>query len=94
MRTPMPEDETVWGGRNATYKNPESKKWLDAMGAKGWTCPTWPKEYGGGGLSKEENKILQQELRRINARPALISFGIMMLRHNTLPFNGWNHKSI
>ncbi|MCG8408863.1 MAG: acyl-CoA dehydrogenase family protein [Phycisphaerales bacterium] len=79
MRTPMPEDETVWGGRNATYKNPESKKWLDAMGAKGWTCPTWPKEYGGGGLSKEENKILQQELRRINARPALISFGIMML---------------
>ena len=79
MRTPMPADETVWGGRNATFKNPDSKKWLEAMGAKGWTCPTWPKEYGGGGLSKEENKILQQELRRIKARPALLSFGIMML---------------
>ncbi len=79
MRTPMPEDETVWGGRNATFKNPDSKKWLDAMGEKGWTCPTWPKEYGGGGLSKEENNVLQQELRRIKARPALISFGIMML---------------
>jgi acyl-CoA dehydrogenase len=21
MRTPMPEEETVWGGRNATFKN-------------------------------------------------------------------------
>ena len=60
MRTPMPEDEVVWGGRNAKFKNPDSKKWLDAMGAKGWTAPTWPKEYGGGGLSKEENIVLQQ----------------------------------
>ena len=58
MRTPMPEEETVWGGRNATYVNPDSKVWLDRMAAKGWTCPTWPAEYGGGGLSKEENLIL------------------------------------
>ncbi len=79
MRTPMPEDETVWGGRGITFKNPDSKKWLDAMGSKGWTCPTWPKEYGGGGLSKEETNILHQELQRINARPALLSFGIWML---------------
>ncbi len=92
MRTPMPEDETVWGGRNATYKNRESKQWLDAMGAKGWTCPTWPKEYGGGGLSKEENKILQQELRRINARPALVSFGIMMLGPVLLEYGNEEQK--
>ena len=31
MRTPMPEEETVWGGRNATYPNPDSKLWLDRM---------------------------------------------------------------
>lgn len=79
MRTPMGEDDTVWGGRNATYANPEAKLWLERMGEKGWTCPTWPKEYGGGGLSKEENLILQDELRRIKARPALTSFGISML---------------
>lgn len=79
MRTPMGDDETVWGGRNATFKNPDSKLWLERMGQKGWTCPTWPKEYGGGGLSKQENQILQEELRRIKARPALTSFGISML---------------
>lgn len=79
MRTPMVQDEIVWGGRNATFKNPESKLWLERMAAKGWTCPTWPQEYGGGGLSKEEAIILGQELARINARPALTSFGISML---------------
>lgn len=79
MRTTGSEDETVWGGRNAEYPSEDAKAWLEAMGSKGWTCPTWPSEYGGGGLSFEENKILQEELRRINARPALTSFGISML---------------
>ncbi len=79
MRTPMPDDESVWGGRRAVYKNPESKIWLDRMGAKGWTAPTWPKEYGGGGLDKDEAKILSQEMRRINARVPLLSFGLWML---------------
>lgn len=79
MRTPMIEEEVVWGGRNAEFKNPESKIWLDRMAARGWTCPTWPQEYGGGGLSNEENLILQSELGRIGARLALNSFGISML---------------
>ena len=34
------------------------------MGARGWTAPEWPKAYGGGGLSKEEGIVLDQELRR------------------------------
>lgn len=79
MRTPMMQDEIIWGGRNAAFKNPESKLWLERMAAKGWTCPSWPAEYGGGGLSKEQAIILSQELARINARPPLTSFGISML---------------
>ena len=77
---PGPNDDgECWGGRKAVYKNPDTKLWLDRMGAKGWTTPEWPAEYGGGGLNKQENKILQEELRRIGARPALLSFGIWML---------------
>ena len=34
MRTPLVPEEEVWGGRNAEYVNPESKLWLDRMGAK------------------------------------------------------------
>ena len=79
MRTPMVQEEVVWGGRRPEFVNPESKLWLELMSEKGWTCPTWPSEYGGGGLSKEEAVILSTELNRLNARPALNSFGISML---------------
>lgn len=79
MRTPMPPEEVAWGGRDAEYANPDSKLWLERMVAKGWTCPLWPAEYGGGGLDSARADILTEELARIHARPALTSFGISML---------------
>ena len=75
----MGEDEAPWGGRKMVWKNPDAKLWLDRMAERGWTAPMWPREYGGGGLSKAQNKVLEQELRRLKARPALMSFGIWML---------------
>ena len=92
MRTPMPENETVWGGRGEKFANPDSELWLQRMAERGWTCPTWPQEYGGGGLSSDENKILQEELRAINARPALQSFGIWMLGPALLEFASHEQK--
>lgn len=79
LNAPMGEDEAPWGGRKMVWKNPDAKLWLDRMAQKGWTAPMWPTEYGGGGLSKAQNKVLEQELRRLKARPALMSFGIWML---------------
>ncbi|MBN8606049.1 MAG: acyl-CoA dehydrogenase family protein [Caulobacterales bacterium] len=73
------EDDIVWGGKNAKFSNPDAKLWLDRMGERGWTAPMWPKQYGGGGLSNAENAVLQSELKRINARPPLYSFGLWML---------------
>ncbi len=93
MRTPMASEKDVaWGGRKAKWHNPDSKKWLDAMAARGWTAPRWPKEYGGGGLNQEENKILSEELARINARPALFSFGLWMLGPVMLEFASEEQK--
>ena len=73
------DDDSIWGGRRAVYKNPEAKLWLDRMASRGFTAPTWPKAYGGGGLSTEQARVLAQELSRIQARPALMSFGLWML---------------
>ncbi|MGM0633156.1 MAG: acyl-CoA dehydrogenase family protein [Pseudomonadota bacterium] len=92
MCTPMPEDEVVWGGRNATFNNPDSRIWLERMAAKGWTCPEWPAEYGGGGLNREQALILQEEMQRINARPPLVSFGISMLGPVLLEFGTHEQK--
>ena len=80
------EEDRVWGGRNAVYPTPAHKVWLDRMGAKGWTAPEWPTEYGGGGLSREQAKVLHSEMRRIDAQPPLASFGVWMLGPALLAF--------
>src|SRR5665213_261747 len=72
-------DSSIWGGKRAKWKNPDAKLWLERMGQKGWTAPTWPKEYGGGGLSAAEARVLEQELAKAQAPMALASFGIWML---------------
>ena len=89
MRKP---GDVAWGGRNAQFSHPDQKIWLERMGEKGWTCPTWPSEYGGGGLSKEENKILQEEMSAIGARSPLGSFGIWMLGPALLEFANEEQK--
>jgi alkylation response protein AidB-like acyl-CoA dehydrogenase len=92
MRTPTPEGETIWGGRRERFVNPDSKIWLERMAERGWTAPTWPTQYGGGGLSRDQDRILAEELRRINARPALQSFGIWMLGPALLEFASEEQK--
>ena len=80
MRSPVRNaDDACWGGRNWTFKSEEQKQWLERMAARGWTAPSWPAEYGGGGLNKAEAKILKEEMARINARSPLDSFGIWMI---------------
>ena len=86
------EDEAIWGGRNATFATPGHKLWLERMGERGWTAPEWPREYGGGGLSREEAKVLASELRRIQAQPALLSFGVWMLGPALLAFGTEEQK--
>jgi len=89
MRKP---GDVTWGGRNAKFSHPDQKIWLERMGEKGWTCPTWPSKYGGGGLSKEENKVLQEEMFAIGARMPIASFGIWMLGPALLEFASEEQK--
>ncbi len=80
MRRPVKSDkDQCWGGRNWVFESDEQRQWLERMAERGWTAPQWPAEYGGGGLSRDEAKVLQQEMARIVARRPLESFGIDML---------------
>ena len=86
QRQPIVKAEQIWGGRNRTFPSADAKAWFETMAAKGWTAPTWPREYGGGGLSAEEAKILQQEMARLQCRPALYEIGIWMFGPALLAF--------
>src|SRR6202789_2119170 len=79
MRTRMPEEEQVAGGKRAVFARPEQKLWLDRMAEKGWTAPSWPKRYGGGGLSGEEALILEEEMQDLGCRAPLRGMGLSML---------------
>jgi alkylation response protein AidB-like acyl-CoA dehydrogenase len=92
LRTPVDEKEVVWGGRNAEFPNDDARLWLERMGERGWTAPTWPKAYGGGGLTPAENAVLQEELKRIGARAPLWSFGLWMFGPVLLEFGSEAQK--
>src|SRR5205814_1181366 len=47
-------------------------------GAKGWGTPTWPAAYGGGGLSRQEARVLAEEMAAIGARNPIGGMGVMM----------------
>ncbi len=80
MREPYrSEADVCWGGRNWKFQSEDQEIWLRCMAEKGWTAPTWPAQYGGGGLDREHAKILKQEMSRIKARPPIYSFGIAMI---------------
>ena len=89
---PFSELEGVWGGRNPEFAYPDQKIWLERMGEKGWTAPTWPAEYGGGGLSKAEAKVLAEEMRAMKLPPALIGFGLTMIGPTLLQFGTEEQK--
>jgi acyl-CoA dehydrogenase len=80
MRTPV--DLSVggyWGGRKRHLADPDARLWCERMASRGWTTPTWPREYGGGGLSRAQARVLDEEMRRLGARTPLTSIGIPML---------------
>ena len=79
MRGPLANpDDLCWGGRKARYPD-DVKRWLDVMAERGWTAPAWPREYGGGGLTKQETKVLAEEMGKLRLRPPLTGFGLSMI---------------
>ena len=64
------------GGRGGRE---DGRVWRDRLVEKGWSAPTWPAEYGGGGLDNEEYMVLIQELRRIRASVPFGGMGMSLI---------------
>ena len=67
------------GDEEAAEVRADRKRWLDAMAARGFTAPMWPTQYGGGGLSPAEAKVLQEEIGKLRMAPALMGMGLSMI---------------
>ncbi|HUO12317.1 MAG TPA: acyl-CoA dehydrogenase family protein [Caulobacteraceae bacterium] len=80
------------GIEEATSENAEIKAWTRAMGDKGWGVPTWPKQYGGGGLSPAEARVLQQEMNRLGAWNPIGGMGTMMFGPTLLEYGNEAQK--
>ena len=67
-------------------------RWKTAMGDKGWGTPTWPRQYGGGGLTPQQARVLQQEMNRIGAFNPIGGMGVMMFGPTLLEYGNEEQK--
>ena len=94
MRQPVVDEYDIcWGGRHFNFKNDAQREWLQKMAERGWTVPEWPKQYGGGGLSKDQARVLREEMAAMKCRSPLTSFGISMLGPALLKYGNEKQKS-
>jgi len=94
LKAPRPttDPEAIWGGRRFANSDDPHIVWMRRVAEKGWTAPTWPKEYGGAGLSPAQARVVEQELQRGGYRQPLASFGIWMLGPVLLEYGNEEQK--
>jgi alkylation response protein AidB-like acyl-CoA dehydrogenase len=77
----------------ALTKAADYQAWRKAMADKGWGTPTWPKDYGGGGLSRAQARVLDEEMARIGAFNPISSMGTMMFGPTLLEYGNPEQKA-
>ncbi len=77
-----------------TTSNADLKAWRKAIGLKGWATPTWPAEYGGGGLSVLQARALSQEMAKLGAfNPMMFGMGVTMIGPTILDYGTPEQKA-
>ncbi|MEM6709263.1 MAG: acyl-CoA dehydrogenase family protein [Pseudomonadota bacterium] len=68
---------------------PDEVRWRDALAEAGYGAPTWPKEYGGAGLTQRHARILDEEMAAVGASnpiPMITGMGITMVGPTVLEY--------
>jgi Acyl-CoA dehydrogenases len=79
-------------GPEREQETADQKAWRLAVGEKGWGVPTWPKAYGGGGLSPAEARVVNQEFARAGAYNPIVGMGTMMFGPTLLEYGTEEQK--
>jgi hypothetical protein len=68
-----------WGDPEFTMSTEERRvfqeQWTDKLRQGGWICASWPKEYGGKGLTTMQQVVLNEEFDRAGAPMRADFFG-------------------
>jgi alkylation response protein AidB-like acyl-CoA dehydrogenase len=81
-----------WGSSKVDLE-PDAALWLERMAARGWTVPTWPREYGGAELTPAQYLVLLEELRLIDARSPLTGRGVNYIGPTLLDYGTPEQKA-
>ncbi len=73
-------------GSSKVKLDKDVKVWLERCAERGFTAPTWPTEYGGGGLSPQQARVLYEEMAEIRARSPLMGMGLSMIGPTLLEY--------
>lgn len=92
QRQPMKPEEQYWGGRGGEFPSDDARLWFERMRDKGWVAPEWPTDYGGGGLTPRQARVLKEEMKRIHARTPLYGLGLWMLGPAVLEYGNEEQK--
>ena len=85
-------DNAMSAVEGPTEETDSQRRWREAMGDKGWGVPTWPAQYGGGGLSREQARVLQEEMNRAGAWNPIGGMGVMMFGPTLLEYGSEEQK--
>ena len=83
-------------GESDPAKEADLEVWRQRLAEKGWGAPTWPKEYGGAGLTDPEAKVVGQEIGKagaFNHIPMITGMGITMVGPTVLEYGTDDQKA-
>ena len=83
--------QLAWGSSKVELES-DTRLWLARMAERGWTVPTWPRKYGGAELSRQEYRVLIEELKRIGARTPLTGRGVNYIGPTLLELGSESQK--
>ena len=81
-----------WGSTRMHLED-DARTWLERMAGRGWTVPTWPRQYGGAELTPAQYLVLLEELRRIDARSPLTGRGVNYIGPTLLDYGTPEQKA-
>ncbi|MFT4614199.1 MAG: alkylation response protein AidB-like acyl-CoA dehydrogenase [Bacteroidia bacterium] len=70
--------------------------WRQRLAQQGWGAPTWPREYGGAGLTDAQAKVVGRAIRKAgstNPIPYLAGMGVTMVGPTLLEYGTEEQKA-